>query len=56
MYLDDLPATNFSGKKLDPTVFEKVHRLLLKLLRHMVFDTVYVVFAADVCRTARSAV
>jgi len=24
MYLDELPATNFSGKKLDPTVFEKM--------------------------------
>lgn len=24
MYLDELPATNFSGKKLDLTVFEKM--------------------------------
>lgn len=23
-YLDELPETQFSGKKLDPTVFEKV--------------------------------
>jgi len=24
MYLEELPATNFNGRKLDPTVFEKM--------------------------------
>ena len=26
MYLDELPSTNFRGKKLDATVFEKVRK------------------------------
>lgn len=43
MYLEELPATNFRGKKLDSTVFEKVPKhfinlfLFIRRLIHLFF-------------------
>jgi hypothetical protein len=57
MYLDELPATNFSGKKLDPTVFEKVCRLRRSFAVVICESYVYLMFvyAVDVCGTAGTA-
>jgi len=54
MYLDELPATNFTGKKLDSTVFEKVRRLPLENVG-LHADATFAC-AKDVCGTVGTAV
>lgn len=54
MYLDELPATNFTGKKLDPTVFEKVSLLTCYPRWPMVcqmYTKATLVYVVDVRRT-----